>query len=1006
MKKHQVFKRALACLMVVFILMTSVPLNNLTSFSEGILFEASAEDDKASNKRITDYNVGEIVEFGWYPQTLETDSRIIEALNNNHKHWDSFQYYSGTGNFADGKMIPSENMLFSDIDLDGDGFLDYRAVIIEKYRPTNTNSGTTADRSNQDDNGYYINNTYYFKYEPIGWRILNPSIGLMMSESIIDSQAYNDYLVYRFNDSSYYGDPNFSYYASDYNHSSLLTWLKGTFKETAFTKSQKNTIQSISILSYYDTIESNYGFQTNASYADENRIAKGTDYAKCQGLATSNSTSCWWLSNGSQTYQAHSVGVDGKSYFYDNIFDVNTTSIGVRPVIQLSSLSKENDKISTDYYCKKVTAKAPTCFEDGWGEYEYCTKCSYSTKVTIPASGHNIMTFEGKSPTCTEVGWNEYEKCSKCDYSTYLEISAYGHSLSVPIIENSVVPTCTNGGNYDEVISCLVCGIETSRVHKVVNALGHDFSDYISNNDATCTENGTKTAKCKRCELTNTIEDINSKGHQYNIYRLVEASINGYVTIQGEYICEECGIIGQTTGSLEKAIIKEATCTEYGKVKKTYTFIIDGKTYKKESFVSVEKKSHTFTNGVLHQPTCEKGMYLTKTCEVCGITIDENSLTPALGHDYSIVEGTAKVPTCVTDGKEVDKICSRCKKVVTGSSIPATDHVSNKGTVTKNPTCSATGTKVYKCTACGATVKTETLGKIAHTYTDKVTSATTAKDGKIVTACTICRKISKTVVIPKIASISLSPTSYTYDGKMKTPTVTVKNSKGTTLKSGTDYTVTYASGRKTPGQYAVKITFKGNYSGSKTLYFTILPGVTSKIATATNSSAVKIAWKAVPGATGYRVYQYDAKSKKYVTLKTTTSTSYTVTKLKSGTSYKFAVKAYSTVNGKVFWASDYKTVTATTNPGTPTLKVTAGTKKAALSWTKQTGATGYVVYMATSKNGKYSRIATLKGNSKVSYTKTGLTKGKIYYFKVAAYTVANGKTLYSSFSSVKAVKIK
>ena len=286
------------------------------------------------------------------------------------------------------------------------------------------------------------------------------------------------------------------------------------------------------------------------------------------------------------------------------------------------------------------------------------------------------------------------------------------------------------------------------------------------------------------------------------------------------------------------------------------------------------------------------------------------------------------------------------------------------------------------------------------------TKATTTKDGKIDKACSVCGKVIKTVVIPKIASISLSPTSYTYDGKVKTPTVTVKDSKKNTLKYNTDYTITYASGRKTPGQYAVKITFKGNYSGCKTLYFTILPGVTSKIATATNSSVIKIAWKAVPGATGYRVFQYNTKTKQYVTLKTTTGTSYTVTKLKSGTSYKFAVRAYTIVNGKVFWASGYKTVTATTNPGTPTLKVTAGKKKAALSWNKQTGATGYVVYMATSKTGKYSKIATLKGNSKVSYTKTGLTKGKTYYFKVAAYTVANGKTLYSSFSSVKAVKIK
>ncbi|MDD6527364.1 MAG: fibronectin type III domain-containing protein, partial [Oscillospiraceae bacterium] len=160
------------------------------------------------------------------------------------------------------------------------------------------------------------------------------------------------------------------------------------------------------------------------------------------------------------------------------------------------------------------------------------------------------------------------------------------------------------------------------------------------------------------------------------------------------------------------------------------------------------------------------------------------------------------------------------------------------------------------------------------------------------------------------------------------------------------------------------------------------------------------------GATGYRVFQYDTKTKKYVTLKTITGTSYTVTKLKSGTSYKFAVKAYSTVNGKVYWASGYKTVTATTNPGTPTLKVIAGSGKAVLSWNKQTGATGYVVYMATSKNGKYSKIATLKSNSKISYTKTGLARGKTYYFKVIAYKTVGSTNIYGAYSSVKNVKVK
>ena len=62
--------------------------------------------------------------------------------------------------------------------------------------------------------------------------------------------------------------------------------------------------------------------------------------------------------------------------------------------------------------------------------------------------------------------------------------------------------------------------------------------------------------------------------------------------------------------------------------------------------------------------------------------------------------------------------------------------------------------------------------------------------------------------------------------------------------------------------------------------------------------------------------------------------------------------------------------------------------------------------MSTSKSGKYSKIATLKGNSKTSYTKTGLTKGKTYYFKVAAYKTVDGKNIYGTYSAAKSAKIK
>lgn len=206
------------------------------------------------------------------------------------------------------------------------------------------------------------------------------------------------------------------------------------------------------------------------------------------------------------------------------------------------------------------------------------------------------------------------------------------------------------------------------------------------------------------------------------------------------------------------------------------------------------------------------------------------------------------------------------------------------------------------------------LSTHTHKYANSETKATSSKNGKTVTACTVCGKVKKTTVIYKASSIKLSKTSYTYNGKAQKPTVTVKTSKGAKLKEGRDYTVKYQSGRKTPGKYTVTITFKGNYSGKKTLTFTIAPK-------------------------------------------------------------------------------------------TPTLKVKAGAKKAALSWNKQVGASGYTVYMATSKNGKYKKLTTLKGN-KLSYTKTGLTKGKTYYFKVAAYTTSGKTQITGAYSPVKSVKVK
>lgn len=108
-----------------------------------------------------------------------------------------------------------------------------------------------------------------------------------------------------------------------------------------------------------------------------------------------------------------------------------------------------------------------------------------------------------------------------------------------------------------------------------------------------------------------------------------------------------------------------------------------------------------------------------------------------------------------------------------------------------------------------------------HKYKSTTQKATMKADGSVTNVCTYCnaKSVSK---IYKIKTVKLSTTKYKYNKKVRTPGVTVKDSAGRTLKKNTDYTVSYAKGRKKVGTYKVKVTFKGKYSGSKTLTFKIV----------------------------------------------------------------------------------------------------------------------------------------------------------------------------------------
>ena len=131
-------------------------------------------------------------------------------------------------------------------------------------------------------------------------------------------------------------------------------------------------------------------------------------------------------------------------------------------------------------------AKAPTCTEIGWDEYDACQRegCDYTTKVEIPALKHKLVHHDAKAPTCTETGWEEYDTCSRCDYTTKVEIPAPGHDYT----EKVVKPTCEKVGYT--LHTCKKCN-DSYKDHQTKTLL-HWYGEWTSNGD------GTHSATCKR----------------------------------------------------------------------------------------------------------------------------------------------------------------------------------------------------------------------------------------------------------------------------------------------------------------------------------------------------------------------------------------------------------------------------------------------------------------------------------------------------------------------------
>lgn len=172
---------------------------------------------------------------------------------------------------------------------------------------------------------------------------------------------------------------------------------------------------------------------------------------------------------------------------------------------------------------------------------------------------------------------------------------------------------------------------------------------------------------------------------------------------------------------------------------------------------------------------------------------------------------------------------------------------------------------------------------------------------------------------------------------------------------------------------------------------------------------LKLTWSAVNGASGYRIYRSTSKTGTYKLVKTITSgttVSYINSSLSCGTTYYYKIRAFREVNGVKYFGSYASIVSRQAKPAKPTVTLSRySSSKIKVSWKQKAGASGYVIYRSTSKNGTYSKIKTITSGTKTSYVNTKRKRRVRYYYKMRTYRTVNGKKIYSAYSSIKSKRL-
>lgn len=382
-----------------------------------------------------------------------------------------------------------------------------------------------------------------------------------------------------------------------------------------------------------------------------------------------------------------------------------------------------------------------TCTEAGERTF-VCDHCNKSFTEELPATGHKLTSKEHKDATCIEKGC-DIQVCSNCkeEFRTELETDPTAHQYDDGTV---IEPTCSRDGYT--VYTCQLC--KNTKHEDYKPRTEHAYEDTVVK--STCQMQGYTIHQCKNCDYSYTDTWTEPLEHDYEAtVKAPTCTERGYTY----YSCKNCGYsyrdnyVGASGHKYTKKVVKP-TCVSRGYTENICD--VCGNEYVSD-YKSVT--GHTYKRTV-KDPTCTEEGYTLLTCENCDYET-KSDIRRAKGHNY---EETITESTCTTKGF-ITYTCTDCGDSYKGKETDLAPHKWDKGTVTKQATYLSKGTIEYKCADCDAEY-TEEIPMLGQTALSN---------------CTVTLSYYKTA----------------YDGKEKTPKVTVKNSNG--IVSEDDYTVTYAN---------------------------------------------------------------------------------------------------------------------------------------------------------------------------------------------------------------------